>query len=102
MKDLWSVDCRPPIIWGAIQAPNLSKTIIKRDGSYKIVIRTLSGFILPVSTTHLFSRIFMIDSKIVESLGSCQKYPAKSAGKQGEELLIVALVKSWQDSLSGI
>jgi hypothetical protein len=46
-----------------------------------------------------FNRIF---SKICELLGSYQEYPAKSVGKQGEEFLIAALVKSNQDSLLGI
>jgi hypothetical protein len=41
-------------------------------------------------------------SKISGSLGSYQKYSAKSVGKQGEEFLIAALVKSLQDSLSEI
>jgi hypothetical protein len=32
--------------------------------------------------------------EIGESLGSYQEYPAKSVGKQGEELLIATLLKS--------
>jgi hypothetical protein len=32
--------------------------------------------------------------KIGESLGSYKEYPAKSLGKQGEELLIATQVKS--------
>jgi hypothetical protein len=39
---------------------------------------------------------------IGELLGSYQEYAAKSVGKQGREFLIAALVKSYQDSLSGI
>jgi hypothetical protein len=50
----------------------------------------------------MFSRIFLIASVIGELLGICQYYPAKSLGKQGEDLLIVALVKCYQDSLLGI
>jgi hypothetical protein len=42
----------------------------------------------------VFSRQFLIASKIGESLGSYQEYPAKSVGKQGEEFLIAALVIS--------
>jgi hypothetical protein len=41
-----------------------------------------------------FRMIFLIISKIGESLGSYQEYFAKSVGKQGEEFLIVALVQS--------
>jgi hypothetical protein len=47
-------------------------------------------------------RIFLIAGKMVEALGSYQEYPAKSVGKQGEEFVLVALVKSQQDSSSGI
>jgi hypothetical protein len=36
----------------------------------------------------------MIASEFDELLGSYQEYPAKSVGKQGEEFLIAALVKS--------
>jgi hypothetical protein len=50
----------------------------------------------------VFSRIFLIASKIGESLGSYQEYPAKLVGKQREEFLIAAQVKSWQDSLSRV
>jgi hypothetical protein len=42
----------------------------------------------------VFSRIFLIASEIGELLESYQEYPAKSVGKQGDELLIAALVKS--------
>jgi hypothetical protein len=36
----------------------------------------------------------VIASKTVESLGIYEKYPAELAGKQGEEFLTEALVKS--------
>ena len=51
---------------------------------------------LPVSTIAylVLGRIFLIASKIGESRGSKQEYPAKSVGKQGEEFLIETLVKS--------
>jgi hypothetical protein len=42
----------------------------------------------------VLGKIFMIARKIGESLRSYQEYPAKSVGKQGEELPIAALVKS--------
>jgi hypothetical protein len=53
-------------------------------------------FIRILLLAHLvFSRIFMMASKkLVNHLG----YPANSVGKQGEEFLITALVKSYQDS----
>jgi hypothetical protein len=55
--------------------------------------------LLPMSTARLFSVWQDIPaSKIGESIGSYQEYPAKSVGRQGEEFLIVTLVKS---SLSG-
>jgi hypothetical protein len=41
-------------------------------------------------------------SKIGELLGSYQEYPAQSVGIQGEEIKILAIVKSKQDYLSGI
>jgi hypothetical protein len=64
-------------------------------GIHQIVIRTLSGFLyLCQQLAYLvLSRIFLIASKIGELLRSCQKYP-QSVGKQGEEFLIAALVKS--------
>jgi hypothetical protein len=40
----------------------------------------------------------MIAIKSGELLRSYQEYPAKSVGKQAEEFLIAALVKSYQDS----
>jgi hypothetical protein len=42
----------------------------------------------------VISKIFLIASKIDESLGSYQEYPTLSVGKQGEEFLIVTLVKN--------
>jgi hypothetical protein len=46
--------------------------------------------------------MFLIASKISESLGRYQEYPAKLVGKQEEEFFMAALVKSWQDTLSGV
>jgi hypothetical protein len=43
----------------------------------------------------VFSGIFLKASEIGESLWSYHEYPARSVGKQEEEFLIVALVKSW-------
>jgi hypothetical protein len=65
-------------------------------GIQQIVSRTLSGFCyLCQQLAYLvFSRIFLIACKIGELLGNYQEYPAKSVGKQGEEFLIAALVKS--------
>jgi hypothetical protein len=67
-----------------------------RDGIHPIVLRTLSGFCyLCQQLAYLVdSRIFLMNSKIGESLRSYQEYPAKSVGKQGEEFPIAALVKS--------
>jgi hypothetical protein len=68
----------------------------------------LNRIALPVSTTcssGTYGRIFLIASKIGESQGSYQEYPAciyKLLGKQGEEFLIAMLGNSLQDFLSGI
>jgi hypothetical protein len=60
--------------------------------------KLLSGLdqdLLPVSTTpKAVCGIFLIASKTGELLRSYQEYAAKSVGKQGEEFLIAALVKS--------
>jgi hypothetical protein len=44
----------------------------------------------------MFSKIFLIASKIGESLGSFQEYPDKLMSEQGDTFLIVTLVKDWQ------
>jgi hypothetical protein len=55
---------------------------------------------LPGSITLLFGayRIFLIAVRIGEPLGSYQEYPVKLVVEQGEDFLIVALVKSNPDS----
>jgi hypothetical protein len=74
------------------------------DGIHQIFKGTLSRFCyLSQQLAYLvISRIFLIATKFGESLGSCQEYFAKSVGRQRREFLIGALVKSYQDSLSGI
>jgi hypothetical protein len=71
---------------------------------YQLVIRNLSGFrYLCQQLAYLvLSRIFIIASKIDESLGSYQEYPSIALGKQAGKFLIATLVKSEQDSFSGI
>jgi hypothetical protein len=66
------------------------------DRIHQIVIIILSGFCyLCHKLAYLvYSRIFLIASKIVESLRCYQEYPVKSVGKKGEEFLTAALVKS--------
>jgi hypothetical protein len=73
-----------------------------KNGIHQIVIRTLSRFyyLCQQLAYIVLSRIFQIADKINELIGSYQEYPAKSVGKQEEEFLIAALVKSWQNSLS--
>jgi hypothetical protein len=65
---------------------------ICRDGIHQIVNRTLPGF--RYLCQQLACGIILIASKIGELLWSYQEYPAKVAGKQGEEFLIAALEKS--------
>jgi hypothetical protein len=85
-----------PCRWMVIEKRHSSYLRNKPCRIHQIVIRTLSGFsYLCQQLAYLvFSRIYLIASKIGESLGSYQEYPAKSVGKQEEELLMVALEKS--------
>jgi hypothetical protein len=64
-----------------------------RDGIHQIVNLDLIRILL-VLATRLFRTWQDIPVKIGELLGSYQEYPAKSVGKQGEELLIAVPVKS--------
>jgi uncharacterized membrane protein len=64
------------------------------DGIHQIVGKSLVGFryLYQQLAYSVVSGIFLIASKIGELLGSYQEYPAKSVGKQVEELLIATLV----------
>jgi hypothetical protein len=76
---------------------SLQSTVISlRDGIHQIVSKSLVGvrYLCQQIGYLVASRIFLIAMEIGESLGSYQEYPAKSVGKQGEELLIATLLKS--------
>jgi hypothetical protein len=82
---------------GIRKGKTLSPLILQfRVGIHQIVIRTLSVFrYLCQQLAYLeLSNIFLIASKIGESLRRYQEYPAKTVGKQGEKFLIAALVSS--------
>jgi hypothetical protein len=74
----------------------LLTALLPRNGIHQIVIRTLSTcFYMCQQLAYLvLNRIFLQAGKIGELLRIYQEYPAKSVGKQGEEFLIAAVVKS--------
>jgi hypothetical protein len=77
-------------------APASRRAGASRNESDQILIKTLSGFryLCQQLALKVLGRIFLMASKIYESLRCYQEYPAKSVGKQGEEFLIAAQVKS--------